>query len=98
MRIAICDDEEVFVRKIYQFLWQQHDCVVDCFLSPVELLEKIAAGERYDVFFLDILIAPINGMELARELKAPPAKTGEKEEEKEWTKHLRSDWRIYRAK
>ncbi len=69
MRIAICDDEEVFVRKIYQFLWQQHDCVVDCFLSPVELLEKIAAGERYDVFFLDILIAPINGMELARKIR-----------------------------
>lgn len=69
MRIAICDDEELFVRKIYQFLWQQHDCVVECFRSPVELSEKFAAGERYDVFFLDILMTPISGMELARKIR-----------------------------
>lgn len=33
-----------------------------------------------------------------RGVKGAAAKSGEKEEEKEWTKHLRSDWRIYRAK
>ncbi len=69
MRIAICDDEKLFVRKIYQYLWQQHDCAVECFCSPVELLEKITAGERYDVFFLDILMTPISGMELARQIR-----------------------------
>lgn len=69
MKIAICDDEEVFTRKIYQLLWQEHDCIVECFLSPEELLKKYAAGERYDVLFLDILMSPISGMELARKIR-----------------------------
>lgn len=69
MKIAVCDDEDLFIRKIYQFLWQQHDCAVECFLSPLELLEKYAAGERYDVLFLDVLMSPMNGMELARKIR-----------------------------
>lgn len=69
MKIAICDDEELFVRKMYQLLWQQSDCAVECFLSPAELVEKYAAGERFDVLFLDVLMSPLNGMELARQLR-----------------------------
>ncbi len=69
MKIAICDDEELFVRKMYQFLWQQPDCTVECFLSPTELVEKYNAGARYDVLFLDVLMSPINGMELARKIR-----------------------------
>ncbi|MDE5746013.1 MAG: LytTR family DNA-binding domain-containing protein [Acetatifactor sp.] len=69
MKIAVCDDEEVFTRKIYQFLWQEHDCIVECFLSPEELLKKYDAGERYDVLFLDVLMSPISGMELARKIR-----------------------------
>ena len=69
MKIAICDDEELFVRKMYQFLWQQPDCTVECFLPPTELVEKYNAGARYDVLFLDVLMSPINGMELARKIR-----------------------------
>lgn len=69
MKIAVCDDEELFIRKIYQFLWQQPDCVVECFRSSAKLLERYTAGERYDVLFLDILMSPISGMELARKIR-----------------------------
>ena len=69
MRIAICDDEELFVNKIYHYLWQEHDCTVECFRSPVELLNKYTAGERYDVLFLDILMSPISGMDLAKKIR-----------------------------
>ena len=70
MKIAICDDEDLFVRKIYQYLWQQPGCTVECFLAPAALLEKYDAGERYDVLFLDILMPDINGIDLAKKIRA----------------------------
>ncbi len=70
MKIAICDDENVFVKSIYNYLWQQPDCSVECFLSPTRLLEKYEAGERYDVVFLDIVMSPINGIDAAKRIRA----------------------------
>ncbi len=69
MKIAICDDEKVFVKRIYEYLWQQPDCSVECFLSPSALLEKYDAGERYDVLFLDVLMKPVNGISLAKKIR-----------------------------
>lgn len=69
MKIAVCDDESLFVKKIYQYLWEQHDCAVECFISPSELLEKYRRGERYDVLFLDIIMEPVNGIELAKKIR-----------------------------
>lgn len=70
MKIAVCDDEIVFVKRIYHHLQKQPDCFAECFLSPSELLEKYDAGERYDVVFLDILMPPLNGVELARKIRS----------------------------
>lgn len=50
MKIAICDDEELFVRKMYQFLWQQPDCTVECFLSPPNLWKNIMQGHDMTYF------------------------------------------------
>ncbi len=69
MKIAVCDDEKTFIDKIYKYLWEQHDCSVECFESPLELLEKYRAGGRYDVLFLDIIMEPVNGIELARKIR-----------------------------
>jgi len=69
MKIAICDDEKNFVKKIYEYLRQQPDCTVECFLSPSALLKKYEAGEQYDVLFLDVLMKPINGMSLAKKIR-----------------------------
>lgn len=69
MKIAICDDEQIFVTKLHKYLWSQTDCSVDCFLSPLELLSKYEAGIFYDVVFLDILMEPMNGITLAHKLR-----------------------------
>lgn len=69
MKIAICDDEPIFLKRIYHYLWQQPDCAVECFLSPAALLERYKAGERFDVLFLDIVMSPINGIELAKGIR-----------------------------
>lgn len=69
MKIAVCDDEELFLKKIYQYFWKQQGDSVKCFLSPTALLEKYRAGVRYDVVFLDILMEPMNGIDLAKEIR-----------------------------
>lgn len=69
MKIAVCDDEELFLKKIYQYFWKQQVDSVSCFLSPMALLEKYQAGERYDVVFLDIVMEPMNGIDLAKEIR-----------------------------
>ncbi len=69
MKIAICDDETVFLNRIYKYLWQQPDCSVECFLSPIELLAKYEEGIRYDVVFLDVIMSPLNGIETASKIR-----------------------------
>ena len=69
MKIAICDDEKTFVKKLYRYLWDQPDCSVECFTSSSILLEKYEAGERYDVLFLDVLMKPVNGISLAKKIR-----------------------------
>lgn len=69
MKIAVCDDEELFLKKLYQYFWKQQEDSVKGFLSPTALLEKYRAGERYDVVFLDIVMEPMNGIDLAKEIR-----------------------------
>lgn len=69
MKIAICDDEKIFLKKIYEYLWQQPDCSVECFSSPLSLLEKYETGERFNVLFLDIQMKAINGISLAKKIR-----------------------------
>lgn len=69
MKIAICSDEPNFLKRIYNFLWQEPDCSVECFTSPALLWERYQAGERYDVIFLDTIMSPFNGMELAKKIR-----------------------------
>lgn len=70
MKIAVCDDEAVFLRSINQYFWSQPDCFVECYTSPEGLLAKYEAGERYDVVFLDVLMEPVNGISLAKKIRA----------------------------
>ena len=70
MKIAICDDEDLFVRKLNQYLWQQPGCMVESFLTPAALWAKYTAGERYDVLFLDVLMPDLNGIDLAKKIRA----------------------------
>lgn len=69
MKIAVCDDEDVFLRRIDRYFWSQPDCSAECFTSPEELLAKYEAGERYDVVFLDIQMEPVNGISLAKKIR-----------------------------
>lgn len=72
MKIAVCDDEQVFVYKTINFL---NSLVADtdtCDIFPCssgeELLDK-HNSEQFDIIFLDIEMNGINGMNTAREIR-----------------------------
>lgn len=72
---AICDDEEPMLNLLASSLeacFLQYDCKVllDRFSSPVQLLEAVRQGVEYRVFFLDIDMPELNGIDLGVQLKA----------------------------
>lgn len=66
MRIAICDDENTFLRdleeKIYKII-PRLDCNVEPFSCAEDLLN---ASPKYDIVFLDIEMGGMDGMTAAR--------------------------------
>ena len=72
MKIAVCDDDLIFQRKIKEELdqyYQSLDVLVEIFSSGEDLL-RAAAADPYGFFcvFLDIEMPGIDGMETARRL------------------------------
>lgn len=70
MRIAICDDEKIYVEKVEQivssFLKNEGiEAEIISFTSGEELVE---ANELFDIVFLDIEMEGINGIEVAKVL------------------------------
>lgn len=65
-KIAICDDEPLHIDKVRSILLDEE---TDNYTKPVNLLNAITAGKRYDVLFLDIMMPEIDGISLARELR-----------------------------
>lgn len=68
MRIAICDDERRESESIIELLqsYYKDECDIDFFCSGNSLLET---GCHYDIYFLDIDIRDISGIEVAEEIR-----------------------------
>lgn len=67
MDIAVVDDEELIREQICGFIRTgKPDCRTEPFATGEELL---AAGQHFDIIFLDIRMAGINGIETARILR-----------------------------
>jgi DNA-binding LytR/AlgR family response regulator len=67
VRVAVCDDEKNLREDIKSMIKAQcADCHVDLYDSGESLL---AAHEEYDIYFLDIQMAGMNGMETASRIR-----------------------------
>lgn len=78
MRIAICEDEEIFRKQIVREIEEYYhslDVVTDAFSSGEELVKKyqemLREGTRfgYDILFLDIEMKKMDGFETAKEIR-----------------------------
>ena len=73
-RIAICDDEEIFRKNIYEIIMKYMDekgcpCEVDEFASGKDFISLGINMAKYDIVFLDINMDEIDGMETAQEIR-----------------------------
>ncbi len=74
MRIAICDDtpnDLITIKNIVQLYAQQHKKLfkISLFNNAEELLETINNNSIFDVYFLDIVMPGINGIDCAKALR-----------------------------
>lgn len=77
MRIAICDDEKVYLdctRNVLEKAYKSLDLKVDVFGDGSSLLENMARTS-YDLVVLDIEMPGLNGIETARRLRTLSEKT-----------------------
>ncbi len=70
MKIAICDDEKIYIEKIKSivesfFSSKNIDCSIECFSCGEDL---VAFDDVFDIVFLDIEMKSLNGIETARYL------------------------------
>ena len=74
IRIAVCDDEKIYLEKIKTIVRQYAEekgmlLEVCAFSSSSDLLDKIESGEEYSIYVLDIYMPGITGMGIAGELR-----------------------------
>lgn len=77
MRIAVCDDQEIFLLSVAESIetWQKsrgiRSLILERFQSSEDLLIELEKNTLFDIVFLDILIPDeINGMKLAEVIRA----------------------------
>lgn len=71
MKIAICDDEEIFLCRLHKHLLsilEDEKCVIDRYTSGNSLLDTFFAN-KYDIIILDIEMDGLNGIETAKEIR-----------------------------
>ena len=55
MKVAICDDKEIYLKHAYDMLQTIDDIeAVAGFTKASDLLKRIEAGEKYDLILMDI--------------------------------------------
>lgn len=74
MNIIICDDEEIFCNKIAKLVKKYFSEMnltyhIDIFYSGEELLDEKNKLCNCDIFFLDVYLKEMNGIEVARDIR-----------------------------
>ena len=62
-------DDDITVRECFINLAQRYHFQCDAVASAEEVLEKLEAGEFYDIFFIDWMLDGMNGIELAQKIR-----------------------------
>lgn len=81
IRVALCDDDAAFLDKLHQAVkeWFQKNrpeqkAVIETFYDGWVLLDSIEkTGKAFDIFFLDIEMPTISGLEVAKQIREKKA-------------------------
>ena len=72
MKIAVCDDDLIFLQELSDLLSQygsENNCNIEykTFSNPLELVTQ--KGIHYDVIFLDVFMPGMNGIQCAKDIR-----------------------------
>lgn len=76
MRIAVCDDEQIYLEKIVKLIKEYNNTkqtlsfTLSAFSSADELLNYIDEHGRFDLYILDIIMPKTNGIQLGSALRS----------------------------
>jgi len=68
-KILVVDDEDI-MRTILCDILKSNEYLVDDASNGVEALEKLKAGEKFDLIISDVEMPEMTGIELAREMRS----------------------------
>lgn len=70
MNIAICDDEQMFLRQLHRKISELKipDCQIHEFSSGIDLLNEFVEG-MFEVIILDVEMPKMNGLEVAEKIR-----------------------------
>ena len=71
MRIAVCDDDLVFMQSLAKRLdaLSKGELLVNTFSNASDLIRVMTSGRKLDAVFLDIEMPGLNGLDAARKLR-----------------------------
>lgn len=69
MKIAICEDEEIMAKKLWNLFVDDPETEADYFLNPLELLKHYDAAGQYQILFCDASMEPMDGIALCRKIR-----------------------------
>lgn len=71
LRIAICDDSSQFISEIENYFIKMNlkNVEYDLFLTGTDIINELNYNNVYNIYFLDIKMKPINGIDLAKKIR-----------------------------
>ena len=74
LRFVLCDDEPITLNYYFEYLTKQmrklkQECTIDKFTDSGELLSCLYNGHRWDVYFLDIDMPLVGGLDLGKKIR-----------------------------
>ncbi len=77
LHCAVCDDDQVVIAAL-QSMMIEYPAELDCaaFFDPLDLLEEIRNGRKFDLYILDIVMPQMTGIDLAREIRKTDSDCG----------------------
>lgn len=69
-KIAVVDDHRIFLDGISLLLAEGLDFQVESYHAPVELLQKLELGERFNLILCDLIMADMNGLAFIAAVRA----------------------------
>lgn len=78
MKIAICDDNELSAKLVYDTILRHPSYAgasIDIYTTSTDLENAVKKSNNYDIYFLDIEMPKLNGIELGKFIKNKYPKT-----------------------